>query len=132
MSAYKRIECSFKDKETLIEALQNLQYNPIVGETKINLVGYMNDVREQSAEIVVPKAQISKASNDLGFTYDESKEEYLMICSDYDLGIGIADKVKQSYAVTAIKNALKKNKFTIKNEALDKNKTITIKAGKII
>ena len=36
-----------------------------------------------------------------------------MICSDYDKHKGVADKVKQSYAVTAIKIALKKNKFSI-------------------
>jgi hypothetical protein len=53
-----------------------------------------------------------------------------MICSEYDQNIGVADKIKQSYAVTAIKTALSKNKFSVKAEM--KDKTIKITAGKII
>ncbi len=71
-------------------------------------------------------------SNDLGFAYDEEKNEYIMLCSEYDSYEGLEDKVKQSYAVTAIKVALSKNKFSIKTETKEQNKTITITAGKII
>ncbi len=65
--------------------------------------------------------EISSSSNDLGFTYDESLKEFLMYCSDYDCKIGISDKVKQSYAITAIKKALIKNKFSIKEETKTPN-----------
>jgi hypothetical protein len=130
MSAYKTIKCSFKDKKTLLESLNNLGFNPVEYSEKHSLSGYRNDLRQEKAEIIVPKSQISSVSNDLGFTYDEENKEYLMICSDYDSHKGLADKVKQSYAVTAIKNALKKNKFSIKSEI--KNKSITINASKII
>ena len=65
-------------------------------------------------------------------TFDEEKNEYLMLCSEYDSHKGLEDKVKQSYAVTAIKVALSKNKFSIKTENKLKDKTITITAGKII
>lgn len=130
MSAYKKITCSFKNKNILVECLKNIDYAPVVYEEKHNLYGYRNDVREETAEIIVPKNQISKASNDLGFTYDEEKDEYHMICSDYDLSRGIGDKVKQSYAITALKSALKKHKFNISSEI--KNKIVTINANKII
>jgi len=132
MSAYKTIKCSFKDKNTLIESLKNLGYEPVVYKEKHNLQGYQNDTREQKAEIIVPKNQISVASNDLGFSYDEETSEYLMLCSDYDSHKGVADKVTQSYALTAIKFALKKNKFTINSEIKNKEQVITITAGKII
>ena len=131
MSAYKSISCSFKDQKTLVECLKNIGYNPVVYKEKHNLRGYIDDVREQKAEIIVPKSEISMASNDLGFAFDESKSEYVMLCSDYDIHRGVADKVKQSYALVAIKSALKKNKFNITLETT-KNKTITINAGKII
>jgi Protein of unknown function (DUF1257) len=130
MSAYKFIKCSFKDKNTLLESLENLGFNPVVYTEKHHLMGYQNDSREEKAEIIVPKSQISHVSNDLGFSYDEESKEYLMICSDYDKHKGLADKIKQSYAVTAIKIALKKNKFSIQSET--KNKSITISASKII
>jgi hypothetical protein len=130
MSAYKKINCSFKDQSTLIDCLKHLGYEPVVYKEKHNLSGYQNDIRNEKAEIIVPKNQISTASNDLGFSYDDTKKEYTMICSDYDSYKGVADKVKQAYALVAIKSALKKHKFTINSES--KDKTITINAGKII
>ncbi len=130
MSAYKKITCSFKNKNILIECLKNIDYSPVVYEKKHSLSGYRGDTREEMAEIIVPKNQISKASNDLGFMYDEEKDEYHMICSDYDLSLGVGDKVKQSYAITALKSALNKHKFNISSET--KNKTVTINASKII
>jgi hypothetical protein len=130
MSAYKSLSCSFKDFDTLIDALKELQYEPVVYKEKQNLRGYTNDLREDKAEIIVPKNQISLASNDLGFSYDENTNEYNMICSEYDLHKGVGDKVKQSYALIAIKSALKKHKFTINAEV--KDMIITIHAGKII
>jgi Protein of unknown function (DUF1257) len=130
MSAYKTIKCSFKDKKTLLESLKSLGYKPVEYEEKHNLRGYQNDTREEKAEIIVPKEQILRASNDLGFSYDEKEKEFIMLCSDFDNHQGVSDKVRQSYAVTAIKNALKKNKFSINTE--EKNKTITISASKII
>ena len=130
MSAYKTIKCSFKDKDTLLESLKNIGWNPVVYEEKHNLMGYVNDVRNEKAEIIVPKSDISLASNDLGFSFDEHNSEYIMICSEYDLHKGVGDKVKQAYAITAIKTALKKNKFTISNET--KGKTVVINAKKII
>jgi hypothetical protein len=132
MSAYKTIECSFKDHNILIQSLKDIGWEPVVYKEKKNLTGYMNDEREQQAEIIVPRSQISNASNDLGFTFCNDKKQYLMICSDYDNHKGVADKVKQSYAVTAIKQALSKNKFSIKSELKNDNKIITITAGKII
>ena len=132
MSAYKTIECSFKDQNILIESLKELGWEPVIYKEKRNLTGFMSDAREQQAEIIVPRLQISSLSNDLGFTFCDDKKQYLMICSDYDNHKGVADRVKQSYAVTAIKQALTKNKFSIKTEAKDKNNIITITAGKII
>ena len=130
MSAYKKITCSFKNKALLIESLENINYKPIIYNEKHNLTGYENDIREESAEIIVPKSQISSCSNDLGFSYDEKDKEYKMICSEYDLIKGVGDKVQQSYAIVAIKNALKKNKFNITSEIKDKK--VIINANKII
>lgn len=132
MSAYKILTCSFKDKQTLLDSLKTLGFNPIEYKEKRNLQGYKNDLRQEKAEIIVPKNQISYASNDLGFMYDESNKEYLMICSEYDSHRGLEDKVKQSYALTAIKAALKKNKFLINSEDKHEDKKIIINASKVV
>jgi hypothetical protein len=132
MSAYKKIECLFKSQETLINCLKHLGYNPVVYKEKHNLTGYQGDTRAETAEIIVPKQQISNASNDLGFSFDEESREYTMICSDYDAHKGVADKVKQAYALVAIQAALKKHKFSINSETVNENKTITIHARKTI
>jgi predicted sugar kinase len=131
MSAYKKINCSFKDQKTLIQALNHLGFEPVIHSERQNLKGFENTYRQEQAEIIVPRAQISRASNDLGFSFEEKNKEYIMICSEYDLHLGLGDKVKQSYALTAIKAALQKNKFTIKEET-NENKKIKIVAGKII
>lgn len=131
MSAYKTINCSFKDRNALVECLKNIGYAPVEYNEKHNLMGYLNDTRDQKAEIIVPKNQISKSSNDLGFSYNEQEKVYEMLCSEYDAHKGVADKVKQSYALTAIKIALKKNKFIVSSENTKENK-ITLNANKII
>lgn len=132
MSAYKTLTCSFRDKDTLVNALKELGYNPSVNDSKKNLRGFKNDIREQTAEIIVPKNQISPLSNDLGFSFDEEKQEYVMLCSEYDLHKGLGDKIRQSYAITAVKIALKKNKFTVKSEVKEKSGKVILTAGKII
>lgn len=131
MSAYKTLICTFKDKETLVDSLINLGWKPMVDQPQ-KLRGYRNDLRDISADIIVTKDQLSAASNDLGFKFDPALNEFLMICSDYDCKIGISDKVKQSYAITAVKKALSKNKFTIKEEIKNSNKSVVLTAGKII
>lgn len=130
MSAYKTIQCSLKDKNILIESLKNIGWEPVCYKASRPLHGFEGDTRPQKAEIVVPKCQISASSNDLGFSYDGQNKEYLMLCSLYDLHSGVGDKVQQSYATTAIKKALEKNKFNLKVEST--NEKIIIKAEKII
>jgi hypothetical protein len=131
MSAYKTLTCTFRDKETLLESLNSLGWHPVVGAVE-NLRGWEDDQRDMVAEIIVKKEEISKFSNDLGFLYDTKLKEYLMLCSDYDCKIGVSDKVKQNYAITAIKKALVKNKFSINSEIKNSNKNVVLTAGKII
>jgi len=131
MSAYKKLNCCFGDLTNLTQSLKNLGFKPVINKKKQKLVGYQGDVRNEEADIIIPKNQISQVSNDLGFIYDEKLKEYTMICSDYDLHKGLGDKVIQAYALEAIKSALRKNKFNMGAEKR-KNKKITLKVSKII
>lgn len=131
MSAYKKLNCCFRDLNNLTQSLKSLGFKPVINKEKKKLIGYQGDVRSEEADIVVPKGQISQASNDLGFVYNDDLKEYTMICSDYDLNRGLGDKVIQAYALEAIKSALKKNKFNMGVEKR-KNKKIMLKVDKII
>jgi hypothetical protein len=118
MSAYKRIQCSIVDKEALLAALQELGLQPAVYDIPQSLRGFRGDVRSQAAEIVVDRHQLNKAftgaSNDLGFHFDESRGEFIMICSDYDQSCQIDQRVKQAYAKVVIEKAMRNQGFKVK------------------
>ena len=140
MSAYKRIACSLVDKTILISALKKLGLEPRIHEDGINLIGYAGDQRTQIAEIVVPRGQLNKkltgASNDIGFKWNEAKKQYDMIVSDYDIHMGMDERVKQAYAISAIEQVLKDNRFDVEFDmeslATKERKSISLTARKII
>ena len=133
MSAYKLIKCSIKDKDLLIKALESLGFQPKLHNSPVNLRGYLGDLREQKAEIIIPKEQLNKlftrASNDIGFTYNSDTEQYDMICSEYDEKLNLPGRIKQSYAKAVIEEALESQYFsvdTVENENLRNRKQIKV------
>lgn len=124
MSAFKLIKCSIKDLDLLLKALQDLGFSPKVSDEPMNLRGYLNDLRSQKANIVIPKEQINKlftkASNDIGFLYNEETDQYDMICSEYDDRLNVSGRIKQSYAKAVIEEALQSQYFSVEsNESED-------------
>lgn len=117
MSAFKLIKCSIKDIEILLKCLKDLGFDPKCYEEPVNLRGYLNDIREQKANIIVPKEQLNKlftkASNDLGFIYNEDTQQYDMICSEYDDKLNISGRIKQAYAKAVIEEALQSQYFSV-------------------
>lgn len=133
MSAYKLIKCTIKDIDSLLKALASLGLEPKIHDEPKSLRGYMNDDREQKAEIIIPKEQINKlftkASNDLGFTFNEETNEYDMICSEYDDKLNIPGRIKQAYAKAVIEEALESQYFSVEsneNEELKQRKQIKV------
>jgi len=118
MSAYKRIECEFKDRETLIEALDFLDLEYQQFDNPENLKGWKNDTRNEKANIIVSKESLNKnltgASNDLGFLWNEEEQRFEMICSQYDQSRNVDKKIIQSYSKAAIEKVLKENGFKTK------------------
>ena len=123
MSAYKLIKCTIKDIDSLLKALANLGLDPKIYNEPRSLRGYMNDDREQKAEIIIPKEQINKlftkASNDLGFAFNEETNEYDMICSEYDYKLNIPGRIKQAYAKAVIEEALESQYFSVESNEND-------------
>lgn len=117
MSAYKTLECDIVDLECLIDALKLLNLDVLIHEEPVNLHGYQNDVREEQANIIIPKDQVNKftgASNDIGFLWNEKEQKYDLIISNYDKKLNMHNRIIQAYVKVAIEKALEKNGFKIK------------------
>jgi hypothetical protein len=142
MSAYKKIKCNFVNKDSLIKALKTIGLNPITHEIATNLRGYKNDIRNEKAEIIIPKEQLNELftglSNDLGFKWNEAENKYDMICSDYDKANKMDERVIQAYAKVVLEEALEEQGYKIKINIEDselknrKQAQINIVARKII
>jgi len=140
MSAYKLIKCSIKDKEILLKALTDLGFEPLINETPQPLRGYLNDVRSEMATIIIKKEQINKlytkASNDLGFNWNEETQQFDMICSEYDEKSNVANIIKQAYTKCVIEEALEKQYFSVEsnidNLKIKKNIKVQIVGKKYI
>ena len=117
MSAYKKIECNIVDKETLLEALKSLGFNPDVCNEPQNLKGYKGDVRKEVAHVIIPKDQINfftGASNDIGFLWNSKTEKYDFICSDYDKKKEMDIRIIQAYVKIVLEKSLLKQGYKIK------------------
>ncbi len=134
MSAYKKIKCNIVDKDTLVKALSTIGFEPFIHDLPHNLRGFKNDIRQDTAEIIVPKEQINSlftgASNDLGFKWNEEESKYEIICSEYDSKFNIDQRVIQAYTKVVVEEALEKQGYKIKvniaDEDLKKRKQIGI------
>lgn len=140
MSAYKTIQCDIVDTDILLEALELLNLSASKHDTAQPLRGYRNDIREESAEIIISKEKINfytGASNDIGFKWNSTTNKYDMIVSEYDKKFNMDSRIIQAYVKVVLEKALEKNGFKIKvsiEEEMNKKKLIDldIVARKII
>ncbi len=83
MSKYMTFtSAAFKDRECLLQALQECGYAETEEGDSLPLYGYRGDKREETAQIVVRRKFIGSASNDLGFRKTENG--YVPVISEYD------------------------------------------------
>lgn len=100
MSHYTTVKLKFADKELLIGALKANGYDPLVhDESKpIHLFGYRGDLRPETADIIIPRWQISRGSNDLGFKFNPETRCWDMIISEFDKGLlSGANRIRTEY-----------------------------------
>lgn len=109
MSHYSRGALKIDGPACLILALEELGFKPEYHETAQNLRGYQGDIRPEVANVIIPRAQISSAANDIGF-YFAPGGECEAIISDFDShrhGAAWVGKVKQ---LSGVHSALAKAK----------------------
>jgi len=123
VSKYEELTTKITEERFLIEALQELGYQPEVCSAEGRpLVGYRGDQRHEHAQVIIPRRQLDCASNDLGFARD-STGMFRALISEYDRGIGFDDgwlgrlaqiyKERQTMAVAKARGYVFKGKEVI-------------------
>ncbi len=100
MSAYGEFSTVMRERRFLVEALTAMGYQVEFHADSKPLIGYHGDERPERAHVVIRRAQLDSASNDIGFVCG-TDGRYRAILSEYDRSIGYDDKwlgkVQQHY-----------------------------------
>ena len=100
MSAYAEYETTVCEGKFLVEGLTAMGYRVEVHAEGAHLIGYHGDERPQRAHVIIRRAQLDSASNDIGFVRG-TDGRFRAILSEYDRSIGFDDrwlgKVHQHY-----------------------------------
>ncbi|MEO3840589.1 DUF1257 domain-containing protein [Streptomyces sp. B22F1] len=84
MSHFTRIRTKLRDADVLVEALRTVGYDHVeVHDEPATLYGYQGDARPERAEVVIRRAHIGPASNDIGFAR-QPDGSFEAIISEYD------------------------------------------------
>lgn len=128
MSHYSAVKTKIKRKSDLVSALKSMNNgkwkNCIeVHDTPQNLIGYDGDVREQKADIIIRRHNISSSSNDIGFVRQQDGT-YQAVISDYDrtsqrYNSEWLDKLSQQYSYEVVKSTAVSNGFTFEFAIVD-------------
>lgn len=84
MSHFTRIKAQFRNRDAIVIALRAIGFNPVVSDAPVHLYGIGGHRRPETAQVIVPRKQITSAANDLGFAYNPQTESYDMIISEFD------------------------------------------------
>ena len=100
MSAYAEYETIVCEEKFLVEGLTAMGYRVEVHAEGAHLIGYHGDERPERAHVIIRRAQLDSASNDIGFVRG-TDGRFRAILSEYDRSIGFDDrwlgKVHQHY-----------------------------------
>jgi hypothetical protein len=100
VSAYGEFETIMCEERLLVEGLTAMGYRAEVHADGDALVGYHGDVRHEKAHVIIRRAQLDSASNDIGFARG-ADGRFRALLSEYDRSIGYNDqwlgKVHQHY-----------------------------------
>lgn len=84
MSHFTTMTTQLTDPDALRAALADVGYGEVeLHDTPQPLYGYQGDVRSDRAHVIVRRAHIGRASNDLGFLHQEDGR-YRAVISEYD------------------------------------------------
>jgi hypothetical protein len=100
MSKYSETSTTVRNQSHLVAALSELGYKAEIHADGAALVGYEGRERPERAHVIIRRAQIGPASNDIGFVR-KLDGAFGAVLSEYDRGIGFDEKwlgrVHQAY-----------------------------------
>jgi hypothetical protein len=85
MSAFRQMNTVMNDQAVLVKQLEKRFKAVEQHTTAQNLYGYQGDKREQTAEVIIRRQHVGRASNDIGFKRDETGN-FKAIISSFDSG----------------------------------------------
>jgi hypothetical protein len=119
MSHFTRVRTALRDAQLLARALASVGFpGAEVHDLPQTLYGYRGDARPETAEVIVRRAQIGAASNDLGFRRTDDGT-FEAIVSEYDrgrYGEPWLQQLTQEYGRSATLQYAENNGFEIAGE----------------
>jgi len=122
MSHYSEVDTAFRDRDCLVESLQEMGYQVEIHEGEgSNLFGYQGDKREQKANVIVRRQFVGRSSNDLGWKWNANSGCFTQIISEFDQYTSKLDegKLKQMYAEKKVTKKARKLGYRIKRNVED-------------
>jgi hypothetical protein len=124
MSHFTVLKTRIMDRDALVRALGELGFPEVeVHDTPKRLFGFEGLPRLETAEVIVRRKHIGRASNDLGFKKDRDGT-YQAIISSFDrakYGRAWLDRLSQRYAYHAAREKLAAQGFSLVEEDVRPN-----------
>lgn len=119
MSHYTVLRTQFVDADALVKALADLGFAEVeVHEKPKHLRGWLGGVRLDSAEIIIRRKYVGKASNDIGFKR-QPDGTYTAIISEFDrarFSAAWLERLAQRYAYHVTLGKLTEQGFALVTE----------------
>lgn len=127
MSHFTKLRTRIVDIDALLKALFEMGFKTVeVHETAEHLYGYQGDKRKQTAEVIIRRKHVGRASNDIGFKRREDGA-FDAIISDYDRSKYSQDwlnRLTQRYAYHAARAKLEEQGFVLVTEEAEEGERI--------
>lgn len=124
MSHFTRVRTALRDPELLVRALAALGFTTVeTHDTPQTLYGYQGDARPERAEVVIRRAHIGSASNDIGFRRRDDGT-FEAIISEYDRSRydqPWLTRLARAYGHTAALRYAEDNGYEVESDVLEEN-----------
>jgi hypothetical protein len=119
MSHFTTLQTQMHDAALLRQALLDLGFTEVeVHAQAQGLYGYQGDLRPETAEVIVRRAQVGRASNDIGFRRDAAGR-FQAVISEFDRARyddAWLGRLNQRYAYHAARQQLEAQGFAVSEE----------------
>ncbi|GET35605.1 DUF1257 domain-containing protein [Microseira wollei] len=135
MSHFTAIKTQIRDLNALVKALEDIGFKDKleIHETAQGLYGFQDDLRPETAEVIIRRKYLGAASNDIGFKKQED-DTYEAVISSYDraynYGQQWVNELTQRYGYHTLMATAPAQGFTIEEEETLADGTIRVVVGR--